>query len=96
MGLPADVFDFYADHLKPGDRFYLQVQPGGFGQFFDLPGIFGALGRFYFLPAVQVDDVHRATVVLSYHADPGELGLHFPTQVRAGEQPIYVSRIGTP
>jgi hypothetical protein len=96
VGLPGDIFDFYTAHLLPGDRFYLQVKPGGYGQFFDLPQLVAALGRFYFLPAVQVADVRHATVVISYYANPADLHVHFPTQVEAGLQPIYVSRISAP
>jgi hypothetical protein len=96
LPLPADVFDFYADRVRKGDRIYFHVMPSGFGPYFDLPGIVAAVGRFYLLPAVQVADVRDATVVLSYYADPGELGLHFATQVQAGQQPIYVSRLGSP
>jgi hypothetical protein len=96
VGLPGDIFDFYTAHLLPGDRFYLQVEPGGYGQFFDLPQLVAALGRFYFLPAVQVADVRHATVVISYYANPADLHVHFPTQVEAGLQPIYVSRISAP
>jgi hypothetical protein len=93
--LPSDVFDFYAAHLRPGDRFYLDVKEGGYG-IFDLPTIFAFAGQFYLLPAVEVPDVRDATVVVSYYRDPGLLHVHFLTQVEAGLQPIFVSRIRVP
>jgi hypothetical protein len=96
LPLPGDVFDFYRSHLRRGDRVYFNVMPSGFGPYFDLPGIVAAAGRFYFLPAVQAPDLRRATVVVSYFADPASLKIHFPTQVQAGQQPFYVSRIRTP
>jgi hypothetical protein len=94
--LPADVFDWYASLLTRGDRVYYQVEPSGFSHSFDLPTIVEAAGRYYLLPSVQVTDPKRATVVVSYMADPRFLHLHFVTQQQAGAQPIFVSRIATP
>lgn len=96
VGLNGQVFDFYADRLVRGDRVYFQVSPGGFSSNYDLPTIVEALGRFYFLPAVQTDDLSKATVVVSYFADPAQLHVKFITQVRAGLQPLWVSRIKAP
>jgi len=45
---------------------------------------------------VQAPDLRHATVVISYYADPSLLHRHFPTQVEAGLQPIFVSRLRTP
>jgi hypothetical protein len=96
MPLPGDVFDFYADRVRRGDRIYFQVMRSGFGRYFDLGHAVASIGRFYLLPAAQVTDAPRASVVLSYYADPAALGLRFVTQSQAGQQPIYVSRIGPP
>jgi hypothetical protein len=96
VGLESGVFDFYKEHLVRGDRIYFQVAPGGFGEFYDLPGIVAALGRYYLLPAVQVPDLKDATVVVSLNADPGTLGVRFVTQSRAGQQLIFVSRLKRP
>ncbi len=63
---------------------------------YDLPTIVQALGRFYFLPAVQTSDLKDATVVVSYFEDPALLHRKFITQVRAGLQPLWVSRIRSP
>ena len=92
-GLPNDVFDFYAEHLRRGDRIYFQVLPVPFGNYLDLPGIIAAAGRFYLLPAVQVTDPRRATVVVSYRQNPKRLHLRFVAQAQYGKRPIYVSRL---
>jgi hypothetical protein len=91
--LPSNIFDFYAEHLQRGDRIYFQVQPGPFGNYLDLPGIIAAAGNFYLLPAVQVTDLRRATVVVSFNESPGRLHLHFAQQAQYGPRLIYVSRL---
>jgi hypothetical protein len=96
IGLDGQMFDFYDSLLSRGDRVYFQVRPGGFSSDYDLPTIIAALGRFYFLPAVQTSDPADATVVVSYFEDPAELHLKFLTQVRAGLQPLWVSRVAAP
>jgi hypothetical protein len=52
-----------------------------------------AAGRYWLLPAVEVEDVDDATVVVSWERDPAELGLRFSEQQRAGQQLFFVSRI---
>jgi hypothetical protein len=94
--LPSDIFDFYAAYVERGDRIYFQVLESGFGSWADLPTAVSAAGRYYLLPAVAVGDLADATVVVSYEADPNTLGVHYITQVRAGLQPIFVSRIRPP
>jgi hypothetical protein len=91
--LPSDVFDFYAEHVKRGDRIYFQVEPVPFGNYLDLPGIIAAAGRFYLLPAVQVTDLRKATVVVSFREDPKRLHLRFVDQAQYGSRPIFVSRV---
>jgi hypothetical protein len=95
LELPGNVFDWYAQYVARGDRVYYQVLPSGLGTM-DLPTAVRFAGSFYLLPAVQVTDPKKATVVLSFMADPTFLHLHFLTQKRAGEQPIYVSRVRAP
>ena len=91
--LPTDVFDFYAAHVRRGDRIYFQVVREPFGNYLDLPGIVAATGRFYLLPAVQVTDPRKATVVLSWRADPRRLHLRYATQARLGAKPFFASRV---
>lgn len=95
-GLDGQIFDFFNHYLSKGDRVYFQVMPSGFSSDYDLPTIVQALGRFYFLPAVQTSDLKHATVVVSYFEDPALLHQTFITQVRAGLQPLWVSRIRSP
>ena len=94
--ISGDIFDFFRRYLAKGDRVYFQVMPSGFSHELDLPRRSPALGRFYFLPAVQTENLADATVVVSYFADPSLLHVKFLTQVRAGLQPLFVSRISAP
>jgi hypothetical protein len=94
--MSGDVFDFFAHYLAKGDRVYFQVMPSGYTSELDLPGAVEALGRFYFLPAVQTDNLSDATVVVSYYADPSLLHTKYITQVRACLQTLFVSRIRPP
>jgi hypothetical protein len=94
--LDGQIFDFFAAYLAKGDRVYFQVMPSGYSPSFDLPSIVAALGRWYLLPAMQTTDLKNATVVVSYFEDPAKLHVKFLTQVRAGLQPLWVSRIKAP
>lgn len=91
--LTVEVFEYYRAFLRPGDRVYFHVLESGFSSFVDLPAVVAAAGRFWLLPAVQVEDVEDATVVVSWERDPAELGLRFSEQHRAGQQLLFVSRI---
>jgi hypothetical protein len=93
LPLPANVFDYYRAHLRLGDRVYFQVLESGFGPFADLPTVVATVGRYYLLPAVAVEGLEDANVVVSWEADPGLLGLQFVEQHRAGLQLFFVSRI---
>jgi hypothetical protein len=93
IDLPTDVFDFYAEHLERGDRIFFQVEQIPFGNYLDLPGIVGAAGRFYLLPAVQVTDPGQATVVVTFREDPNRLGLRYAQQFQFLGESIYVSRV---
>jgi hypothetical protein len=95
-GFPAvvgDLFRFVSSNLQRGDRVYFQVPHTKYGTL-DLHGTMGELGRFYFLPAVEVDSLDDATVVFSYNADPAKLGRRFVVQLRFG--PSTLSRIAFP
>jgi hypothetical protein len=90
---PVDPFDYYGAFLRPDDRVYFHVLESGFSNAVDLRGVVAAVGRFWLLPAVEVENVEDATVVLSWERDPAELGLRFSEQHRAGQQLFFVSRI---
>jgi hypothetical protein len=93
FGLPSDVFDFYAEHLRRGDRVFFQVRKVPFGNYLDLPGAVAAAGRFYLLPAVQVTSLPRATVVVSFDANPSALPVRYVQQAQYGRRQVYVSRL---
>ena len=87
-----EVFDFYQRLLRPDDRFYVQVINEGFG-YADKATVIRSVARYYLAPAVEVDRLEDATVVLSYDADPGTLPLRYSQQTRAGLQLFFVSRV---
>lgn len=88
IGVPGDVFAFYARYVAPGDRVYLQVGARS--------AAFAAAASFELLPATVTTALTDATVVLSYDEDPSLLHTAFVTQRRDGSRDIYVSRIGNP
>ena len=95
-GFPAvvgDLFRFVSSNLQRGDRVYFQVPRAKYGTL-DLHDTIAELGRYYFLPAVEVDSVDDATVVFSYNADPGKLRRRFVGQLRFG--PSTLSRLAYP
>lgn len=93
MGMPAGLFEWYRGQLRRGDRYYVHGAPGGFGQFADLRTTVRAIGRLHFLPAVEVDDPAEADVIVTWQADPSELGLTYWSQSQAGQQPFFLSRV---
>jgi hypothetical protein len=93
LEMPAGLFQWYREQLRRGDGYYVHGAPGGFGQFADLRTTVRALGRLHFLPAVEVDRPEDANVIVSWGADPAELGFRYVKQVQAGEQPYFVSRV---
>lgn len=94
--VPGSIFDFYAQYLGRGDRVYFQVNPSGLATGLTLPEAIAAVGRFYFLPAVQTTDLGSATAVVSYFENPALLHMKFLTQVEAGLQPLWISRLRSP
>jgi len=92
-GISGDLFDVFASNVRRGDRVYFQVPRRPYGTL-DLHDTIAALGRYFFLPAVEVAEPDEATVVMSYEADPKELHRAFLTQVPWGGD--YLSRLGNP
>lgn len=72
----GDLFAFASGNLVRGDRIYFQVPRRKYGTL-DLHDTVAAIGRFFFLPAVEVRSPGDATVVFSYDADPGALHQRF-------------------
>jgi hypothetical protein len=73
--LPVDAFDFFRAKVSTGDRYYLAVTKGGFTTGVDRATAARIFGRFYLLPAIQVDAPEKADVVLTVGIDPHSLGL---------------------
>jgi len=92
-GISGDLFDVFASNVRRGDRVYFQVPRSPYGTL-DLHDTIAALGRFFFLPAVEVADPDDATVVVSYHADPKHLHRAFLTEVPWGD--AHLSRLAYP
>jgi hypothetical protein len=93
LSLPMNLFDFYRQYLRPGDRYFIQIQNGAFGRFIDKETAVRTVARLYLLPAIEARDLKHANVVLSWDSDPGLLRLRFLQQSRLGLQLIFVSRI---
>jgi|tagenome__1003787_1003787.scaffolds.fasta_scaffold19698377_2 hypothetical protein len=93
LPLPMNLFDFYRAYLRPGDRYFIQIQNGAFGRFIDKETAVRTVARLYLLPAIEAPDLADADVVLSWDSDPGLLHLHYSQQARLGLQLQFVSRI---
>lgn len=93
LPLPMEIFAWYRNYLRPGDRYFVQVHPNAFGEFIDKPTAVRTVARLYLLPAVEVADLRQADVVVSFDADPAELHVRYSEQERSGQQLIFVSRI---
>jgi hypothetical protein len=93
VGLNGGIFDFYADRLVRGDRVYFQVPRTPYGTL-DLHDTVAALGRFFFLPAVEVRSLDDATVVFSYDANPSALHRRFVRTTPLGSASL--SRLSYP
>jgi hypothetical protein len=91
--LRMDVFDFYRSYLRPGDRYWVQVEPSPLSAFANKADIVRGVGRMALLPAVEVARPEDADVILSWDADPGLLRYRYSEQHRAGLQLLFVSRV---
>jgi hypothetical protein len=88
-GVDPGVLDFFAARLRPGDRYTFQVPA-------NLPAAsFQALieiSALALLPAIRVEDLNSANVVLSYNADPRTLNLGHPSE-QDGALPFFITRL---
>lgn len=92
-GFVGDLFDVFSSHLARGDRIYFQVPRRRYGTL-NLHDTFAALGRYFFLPAVEVAAPADATIVVSYHADPRRLGRPIVSEVDWGDN--HLARLSNP
>jgi hypothetical protein len=93
LPVPMDIFEWYRQYLRPGDRYFIQVQKGGFGRFIDKPTAVRTVAHLYLLPAIEATDLRHANVVLSFDSDPAQLHLHYSGQARLNQELNFVSRI---
>jgi hypothetical protein len=91
--LPVDAFDFFRSKLQEGDRYYLGVKRGGFSAGVDRATAGRIFGRFYLLPAVQVDSPAKADVVLTVGVDPHSLGVELDDVEKYGGGNYFVARV---
>jgi hypothetical protein len=89
----GDLFAFASADLVRGDRVYFQVPRTPYGTL-DLHDTVAALGRFFFLPAVEVRSLDDATVVFSYDANPSALHRRFVRTTPLGSASL--SRLSYP
>ena len=93
LPLRMDVYDFYRAHLRPGDRYWMQVKNSPFSAFGDKRTSVTGVAGLYLLPAIPVASMKDADVILSWDADPGVLPLRYSEQYRASLQLLFVSRV---
>jgi hypothetical protein len=91
--MPMEIFDFWRDGLRPGDRYWIQMPPMPFATDADKRYIARNIAHVYLLPAIEATRLADATIVLTWDADPAALRLHYGEQREAGLQLIFTSRI---
>ena len=93
-GFAGSFFDTLASYVEGDDRVYFQAPHRAYGTL-DLHDTLAALGRWYLAPAIEVTDPDSVTVVISYEADPAELGKQWVVQRQLGDR-IWFSRVSYP
>jgi hypothetical protein len=93
--MPMEIFDFWRQWLRPWDRYFIQMPHEAFSSSGDKKYVAQLVAHPYLLPAIETTDLARATVILSWDADPGQLHLKYWQQWRAGQQLIFVSRVNS-
>jgi hypothetical protein len=88
-----DILGFWRRQLQSGDRYWIQIPDEAFSANGDKRFVVRSVSHLYLLPATEASSLRDATVVLSWDADPGTLGLRYSQQARAGLQLVFVSRI---
>jgi hypothetical protein len=91
--IPMEIFDYWRDALRPGDRYWLQMPPEPFASYADKRYIARNIAHIYLLPAIEASGPADATVVLSWDASPASLHLRYAEVRQSGVQQIYFSRV---
>lgn len=91
--LPVDAFDFFRSKLRRGDRFYIAASHGGYEAGVDRATASRIFGRFYLLPAIQVDSPAKADVVFTVGVDPHTLGVPLDQVEKFSGGEYYAARV---
>lgn len=91
--LPVDAFDFFRSKLRHGDRFYIAASNGRYETGVDRATASRIFGRFYLLPAQQVDSPARANVVFTVGVDPHTLGVPLEQVEKFSGGGYYAARV---
>jgi hypothetical protein len=91
--MPMVIFDYWRNYLRPWDRYYIQIPHEAFSSNGDKKYVARLISHVYLLPAIETTDPKKATVVLSWDADPGTLPLQYSVKFQSGRQPIFVARV---
>ena len=94
--LPVGGFDFFRAHVKRGDRVYVHARPGTSVRGVDFPTAARTFARYYLLPAIVVDNVHAATVVVAVGADPRALPVRYASVLEEDNGTFVVARVRDP
>ena len=91
--LPVDAFDFFRSKLRDGDRYYVAAKRGGFQTGVDRVTASRIFGRYYLLPAIEVDSPQKADVVFTVGVDPHSLGVPLANVAKFGGGNYYAARV---
>lgn len=94
--LPVGGFDFFRTHVRRGDRVYVHARTGTSVRGVDFPTAARTFARYYLLPAIVVDDLHEATVVVTVARDARELGLAYASVLESDGGTFTVARVSDP
>jgi hypothetical protein len=94
--LPVGGFDFFRANVKRGDRVFVLARPGTSLRGVDFPTAARTFARYYLLPAIVVDDVRDATVVVAIGENPRTLGQRYTSVLTDDGGTFVVARIRDP
>ena len=94
--LPVGGFDFFRANVRRGDRVYVLARQGTSVRGVDFPTAARTFARYYLLPAIVVDDVRDATVVVAIAEDPKQLGLEYKSVLTDEDGAFVVARVEDP
>jgi hypothetical protein len=87
------ALDFWKDHLRRGDRFYLNVAPTHTNIAAGWPAVLALVAGYYLVPAIGVAQADHATVVLSWDEPPRRAGVPLRSTTRLPGLDVSFSRV---